>query len=174
MAARVNQKRDFERVVQIVSDSGGRVVGRTKLQKIAYLLEAAGLGEGFSFEYRHYGPYSEDLTSAARSAKLLGVLREEERATTWGGFYSIYTTSVDARSESARTQLAKIAVDADPIELELAATAAFLASEGNDDPWGETAKRKPEKASPSRLSCAKSLYRQLQGVRTPRPLPAIV
>lgn len=174
MAARLNQRRDFERVVQIVSDSGGRVVGRTKLQKIAYLLEATGLGEGFSFAYRHYGPYSEELTSAARSAKLLGVLKEEEHPTTWGGFYSIYTVSVTNAAESARAQLAQIAAGADPIELELAATAAFLATEGNTDPWGETAKRKPEKASPTRVEGAKGLFRQFQKIRTPKSLPTIV
>ena len=36
---------------------------------------------------------------------------------------------------------------ASAIELELAATAAFLAREGQADPWGETARRKPEKAA---------------------------
>jgi hypothetical protein len=174
MAARASQRRDFERVVQIVSDSGGRVVGRTKLQKIAYLLEATGLGEGFSFEYRHYGPYSEELTSAARSARLLRVMTEEEHPTTWGGFYSIYTAPNITSGETARTQVAKLAAGADPIELELAATAAFLAAEGNTDPWGETAKRKLEKASASRLEGAKGLYRQLQRIATPNRLPAIV
>ena len=173
MAVRANQRRDFERAVQVVSDSGGRIVGRTKLQKIAYLLEATGLGEGFSFEYRHYGPYSEEVTAAARSAKLLGILTEEEHPTTWGGFYSIYTTSAVTGGETARTQLAKIAVAADPIELELAATAAFLAADGNNDPWGETARRKPEKASSTRLDSAKGLYRQMQRVATPKRLPAI-
>lgn len=174
MAAQLNQRREYERVVQIVSDSGGRVVGRTKLQKIAYLLEATGLGDGFSFAYRHYGPYSEELTSAARSAKLLGVLREEECATAWGGTYSIYSVPVRSTEDTARTKVAKIGAGADAIELELAATAAFLASEGNTDPWGETAKRKPEKASETRLAGAKDLYRQLRQVKTPKRLPAIV
>ena len=174
MATRANQRRDFERVVQIVSVSGGRVVGRTKLQKIAYLLEATGLGEGFSFEYRHYGPYSEQLASAARSAWLLGALKEEEHPTTWGGLYSIYSVTTEPAAESAKTQLAKIAAGADSIELELAATAAFLASEGLGDPWGETAKRKPEKASPTRMEGAQKLYHQLQKIQTPKPLPAII
>ena len=101
------------------------------------------------------------------------MLREEEYATTWGGFYSIYSVSSGTSGESTRTQVAKIAADADAIELELAATAAFLASEGNADPWGETAKRKPEKASPTRLDGAKNLYRLLQQVKTPKRLPAI-
>ncbi len=173
MAARTNQRREYERVVQIVSDSGGRVVGRTKLQKIAYLLEATGLGEGFSFEYRHYGPYSEELSSAARSARILNVLREEEHPTSWGGFYSIYTVSAETNGDTVRSQVAKVAAGADSIELELAATAAFLASEGSTDPWGETAKRKPEKASTIRLVGAKNLYRQLQQINTPKRLPAI-
>lgn len=174
MSGQISQRRDFERVVQIISDAGGRVVGRTKLQKIAYLLEATGLGEGFAFEYRHYGPYSEELTTAARSAKLLGLLHEEEHATTWGGFYSIYSVSIARSSENSRVQLARVAVDADPIQLELAATAAFLATEANDDPWVETAKRKPEKASQERLRGAKELYRRLQKIPTPKPLPSIV
>ncbi len=157
MAARANPRSAFERVVQIVSDSGGRVVGRTKLQKIAYLLEATGLGEGFSFQYKHYGPYSEELTSAARSAKLLKVLTEEEHPTTWGGFYSIYSVPNATSGTSPRLEVAKLASAADPIELELAATAAFLATEGYTDPWNATAKRKPEKASPIRLQRAKEL-----------------
>jgi hypothetical protein len=37
-------------------------------------------------------------------------------------------------------------VNADAVELELAATAAFLAYERFPDPWGETARRKPEKS----------------------------
>ena len=173
MSEQTNQKRDYERVVQIVSDAGGRVVGRTKLQKIAYLLEATGLGDGFSFEYRHYGPYSDELSLAARSAKLLGVLEEEECTTNWGGFYSVYTASVGASGNSARSQLAKVAVSADAIELELAATAAFLAREGNIDPWGETARRKPEKATDVRVAGAKKLYERLELVQTPNGLPTI-
>ncbi len=174
MPTQPSEKRDFERVAQIVLDAGGRVVGRTKLQKIAYFLEATGLGDGFTFEYRHYGPYSEDLTGASRIARMFGVLTEEEHATNWGGFYSIYTVQGPTSGETARTRIARIAAAADPIELELAATAAFLASEGNNDPWGETARRKPEKASSARLVGAKALYRQLRKITTPRDLPAIV
>lgn len=173
MAARAKKKRDFERAVQIVFDAGGRVIGRTKLQKIAYLLEATGLGEGFSFEYRHYGPYSEELASAVRTATLFGNMNEEERPTTWGGSYSIYRVTSKTTEFTARTQMAKIAADADAVELELAATAAFLALEGVSDPWAETAKRKPEKATPTRLENAKNLYRRLQGIQAPKKLPAI-
>jgi len=33
--------------------AGGRIVGRTKLQKIAYLLSIAGLEDGLPFVYKH-------------------------------------------------------------------------------------------------------------------------
>ena len=62
------------------------------------------------------------------------------------------------------------------IQLELAATAAFLhVEEGLDGPeaWAETARRKAEKAQGNRLEAAKAAYRELQRLSTPTPLPAI-
>lgn len=172
--SQTNMSRDFERATQIVRDCGGEVVGRTKLQKVAYLLEATGLGDGFAFEYRHYGPYSEQLTTAVRSAQLFDLLDEEERATSWGGTYSIFKVRQSCGTDAGvRGELARIAVLADAIELELAATAAFLASDGHKDAWAETARRKPQKATARRVDGAKALYKQLQKLSTPKQLPAI-
>ena len=166
---------DAKEVAKIIGDAGGKIVGRTKLQKIAYFLEATGVGSGFDFEYRHYGPYSEDLAAAARLGKFFGYLEEAEAPATWGGTYSIYTTDQPSSPESeARRQLISIAAKADSVALELAATAAFLAVEGHQNPWAETAKRKPEKASESRLGDAKALYHSLLNVATPRSLPNIL
>jgi hypothetical protein len=145
------------------------------LQKLSFLLELSGLGEGFSFEYQHYGPYSEELTAAALNAKLLGLVSEEEHPTSWGGFYSVFkvTGPSSANPEGPRIELAREAAHADPIALELAATAAFLSIKGTPDPWNEVAKRKPEKAGGGRLDNAKALYRRLQQIKTPKPLPRI-
>jgi uncharacterized protein YwgA len=170
------RKRDTEKVASIIRDAGGKIVGRTRLQKISYLLELAGLGEGFSFEYRHYGPYSEGLASAARDASALGLVSEEEHPATWGGLYSIFSAPSATASEEvspSRIKLVREAADASAIELELAATAAFLSDAGSHDPWGDTAKFKPEKAQGGRLENAKALYRRLQQVETPKPLPQI-
>ena len=41
-----------EAVREIVALSGGRLIGKTRLQKAGYLLELAGLGYGFDFSYR--------------------------------------------------------------------------------------------------------------------------
>ena len=168
------EKRDTEKAASIVRDAGGRVVGRTRLQKMAFLLEITGLGDGFNFEYRHYGPYSEQLANAVSTAAIAGLISEEERATDWGGSYSIFTASPnpDMTVSEARRELISCAVSADPIALELAATAAFLANEGESAPWNETARRKPEKAESS-LDDAKVLYSKLQEVPTPVPLPLI-
>ncbi len=164
-----------EGVAQIVADAGGRVVGRTRLQKLTYLLSAAGLEDRFSFVYKHYGPFSEELSQSTRAAELLGLLTEQEQAAQWGGTYSTYSAAVQAAANvpDARLQIAHIAIEADAIELELAATAVFLAREGVEDPWSETARRKPEKAEGGRLKRAKALYRQILNVQTPEALPVI-
>src|SRR5438477_13135495 len=85
-------RRDYEKAANVIRDAGGRIVGKTRLQKIAYFLEVAGLGEGFAFGYRHYGPYSEELNLALQLGDLMGVLKEQEREASWGGRYSIFTT----------------------------------------------------------------------------------
>ena len=67
----------FQEAADIIRDAGGQIVGRTRLQKIAYLLEATGLGSGFEFEYRHYGPYSEQLADAVSVSRRLSIIAEE-------------------------------------------------------------------------------------------------
>jgi uncharacterized protein len=164
------------RSAHIVRDAGGRIVGRTRLQKIGFLLEAAGLGEGFTFTYKHYGPYSENLADAARTAGLLGLLQETEQPATWGGVYSTFSTDMPQSSDvsAARRQFAQEGARAGAVELELAATALFLAQEGVQDAWAETARRKPDKAREGRLERAKTLYERLRQVPTPRALPQLV
>lgn len=163
------------RAAAIVRDAGGRIVGRTKLQKIGFFLEAAGVGSGFPFRYKHYGPYSEQLAAATQHAAALRLIVEIESIASWGGQYSTFSAQMpaDPFTNPARAQLAQEMVNADAVELELAATAAFLAREGFPDPWGETERRKPEKAEDGRLERAKQLYGRLRQIPTPTPLPSI-
>ena len=164
-----------EKAAAIVRDAGGRIVGRTRFQKVAYLLSAAGLDESFNFEYRHYGPYSENLAIAARIASLTGEIKEEEHQASWGGKYSIFSvdTQFQTNSSELRSRLATIASGADALMLELAATAVFLAREGYVEPWTETARRKPEKAEEGRLDKAKQFYLTIRELPTPQRLPQI-
>ena len=159
----------------IVRDAGGRIVGRTKLQKIGYFLEVSGLGGGLPFQYKHYGPYSEELAFGAQHAAALRLISENEMLSSWGGTYSTFISNLpqDAIVDPARTRLAHELASTDAIELELAATALFLRHDGFADPWGETERRKPEKAAGGRLERAKQLYRRLCQIQTPEPLPVL-
>jgi len=169
-------KFEWENAAGIVRDAGGKIVGRTKLQKVAYLLELAGLGTGFPFEYRHYGPYSEELAEAIKLADAFGLITEDERLADWGGMYSIYTATNDAgeRDRGLRARFAESASQIGAVELELAATAAYLSAvERNLQPWEETKRLKPEKATPQRLHAARQAYEKLRRMPVPRPLPNI-
>ena len=171
-------KMDSLKAAAIVRDAGGCIPGRTRLQKVAYLLSVAGLEDQFKFTYWNYGPFSETLAVATRQASLFGLLKETEMPTNWGGIYSTYEIVRPQTGEtepvpSARLRLAKEAAAANAVELELAATAVFLAIEKFDDPWGETVRRKPEKADNGRIERARILYRNLCAIETPVRLPEI-
>ena len=163
---------------RIIQDAGGELVGRTRLQKIAFLLKLAGFGDEFSFEYRHYGPYSEDLAQAMEIAAILGPVKEEERTAEWGGRYSVYTLQQSPGPvDDQRAVFVQIAKRLDAVELELAATAAYLyvyeriGVDGMDNPWIETRRRKPSKAEGGRLERAVAAYSSLQKASTVRALP---
>jgi uncharacterized protein len=91
------RKHDTDKAAAIIRDAGGKLVGRTRLQKIGYLLELTGLGEGFHFRYKHYGPHSEELAAAARDANALGLIVEQECPASWGGLYSVFTSCSPCR-----------------------------------------------------------------------------
>ena len=117
------------------------------------------------------------MADAIRIADAFDLVKEEEKRADWGGIYSIFTATEHAghRNEGPRTAFAEYVTAIDAIELELAATAAYLAvAEKCNDPWGETAKRKPEKIGDGRLARAKEAYQGLLRIKTPTPLPRIV
>ena len=172
-----NVRSEAESAAQLVADAGGEIVGRTRLQKIAFLLEVMELGSGFEFEYKHYGPYSERLTSAIRYADLFELVHEDIKPTAWGGFYSIFKAGAEARpvtSDQNRAVAIALGNSADPVELELAATAVLLAIEGESDPWRETEVRKPDKAANGKLQRSKELLKKFRAMSSGDKLPAIV
>ena len=165
-----------ELVAAIIRDAGCQIIGRTRLQKIAYLLDVVGYGDGFHFSYKHFGPYSEGVAASAMMGALLGHIAEEEKEAAWGGIYSIY--SVDDQPDKSvprgRCELAHQANKSDPVVLELAATAVFLFREGYKKPWSETMRRKPMKIKNGRLDKAKELLAELRTIKVPNPLPDFV
>ena len=159
--------------MNIVRDAGREIVGRTRLQKTAYFLEVTGVGDGFVFWCRNFGPCSEGVAAAANGAVLKGELSEDVKTASWGGDCSIYSVDLEQSNESpeGRRKLAPKAAESSSIELELAATAVFLKDEGHGDPRKETQTLKEVKCEQGRLDRAKRLLAELKEIEVPNPLP---
>ena len=159
-----------EYAAAVVEVAGGQIVGKTRLQKIAYLLEAMDLGCGLDFDYHNYGPFSADLAFAVDDAEALGYLKTEERK----GYHAVRCTSYcslpdapkfdenDRRSER-RDALKTMMEQRSAIVLELGATAVYLKRNGYaDSVWDEVRKRKGVKSAKPYLDAAKDLVQSLQ------------
>ncbi|NLM70400.1 MAG: hypothetical protein GX181_00370 [Synergistaceae bacterium] len=165
-------------VADVIQAAGGRIIGRTKLQKIIYLMTAAGWQSDFSFRYHHFGPYSESLAEAVDDARILGMVREDVKFTNAKNPYSVFTLTDGQEAMQGFNEkigcLLKKASDANAVELELAATALFLfKDEEYVNPWEETQRRKPQKSTGEYISKAKVLYEELRGC-APETLPQLL
>lgn len=162
-------------VASLISASGGKVVGRTRLQKMVCMLGLAGFDVGFDFSYHHHGPYSEELSFAVSDADALGLIEEAKCRTDWGGWYSVFeATNAGIDDEiGAAAPLLEVMCDADSIELELAVTAAFLSACGLTNSWDEVRRRKSQKATEPRIRRAQRLYSALVDANPGNPLPVL-
>ena len=71
---------DKELVILLVHHSRGQTIsGRTRFQKIVYLLEEQEINFGYGFRPHLYGPYSEDLKNDITMLVKLGLIEEEKR-----------------------------------------------------------------------------------------------
>ena len=177
--------------VGLVALNGGELVGRTRAQKVAYLLDRCGADFGLRFTYHHYGPYCFELANGLDAARAEGRIGHEEKLSARHGVpYSIFTSADDEGDPTSlgglpatesRKLLRRMKNESD-IVLELAATAVFLRDEwhyyGKDkvaaaDATGtaveETKRRKSRKATRERLDKALALLRDLGLVETPAP-----
>ena len=162
-------------VVSLISLHGGELVGRTRLQKQAYLLHRCGGQFGLSFVYHHYGPYSFDLVDGLTDARAEQRVKIEERPGRYGVPYAIFKLTGDEPSErlgdlpAARARpLIRSMKNVSDIVLELAATIVFLREEAGysgDQAIEETRARKPLKATEKRIEQALALLSNL-GLRT--------
>lgn len=157
-------------IVGVVSLNGGKLVGKTRLQKVTYLLDACGMKSGFEYDYHHFGPYSAEVASSADLAELIGRISSEEKP----GFHSVpYVTFSTEESKPDRlgaltskkiSEKLSIMESYSAIVLELAATLHYLEhEEGYTQPGAqeEIKIRKTAKASPERLQQANDLLRKL-------------
>lgn len=158
-------------VVNLVELSGGELIGRTRLQKEAYLLHCCGANlRGLSFTYHHYGPYSFELADGWVDAKAAGriVIREEpgqhgvpDLIFKLKGSNGVSKGLGSLSADVARARLDKIKAVSNVV-LELAAAIVFLRKEGHGERTLEELKaRKPLKATDGRISKATELLNAL-------------
>lgn len=163
----MNKAAEF--AAEIVRLNGNELVGKTRFQKTAYFLEAAGIGFGFDFEYYHYGPYSEELSLGIDDAVAL-----EEMNVTWKQSSRLQPFAIFSRQQDSelpsddltnrRKAILHLLDSYDSLSLELAATADFLEKSGYSDPWAETRNRKPTKSTDDRFTKAKQLLAEFRAL----------
>lgn len=162
-------------IAKIIAEAGGILIGNTRLQKAVYLLQATGVGADFKFSYYLHGPYSDGVSTAANDAVALGLLQRQEKRTSWGGRYFVYTGETENSPDARRSGLLKEIARADTVSVELAVTALYLAIEHESkDPWSDVTELKSDLASAENIAKAKDLYTRLAAVQgLPKPLPRL-
>jgi len=160
---------DPQVIADVIHLNGGKLVGKTRLQKTFYFLELYGLGSGLDFQYHHYGPYSEDLSLGVDDAVALDVLSLDWKVGNNSPYAVFSVASHGSLRDDDKTKSRKIVLSVldkyDSVSLELAATADFLSKVGyEDDPWAETRLRKSTKATGDRMEKAKALLSELQSL----------
>lgn len=159
-------------VVSMIALCGGELVGRTRLQKQAYLLHRSGGKFNLHFVYHHYGPYSFDLADGVIEARADQQIKIEEKLGRYGIPYAIFRLEGDHSEQKqigdlsaarARQLLGIMKDEVSDVVLEIAATILFLGNEGGyeDQAVAETKLRKPLKATEQRITKAQSLLANL-------------
>ena len=156
-------------VVATVAMNGGKLVGRTRLQKTIYLLEQLGMGGKFDYTYYNYGPYSREVSEATEFSVIVDRLDEQEKDGFHGVPYFVLQTDEaapeglgDLLKEDAEQYLG-VMDKFSSIVLELAATIAYLKDIGfkDDEVADKVVELKPAKATPDKLRAANELLGEL-------------
>ena len=124
-----------------VIDSADGIDTRKRMQKLVFMLKAAGCELGADYVIHRYGPYSQDVARACDTLVQRGLLLEEREETGWGQQYS-YCLTDEGREYLATT---KAPHDLSPWReeiddwigqamwpLEVASTVAFHLVKGDD------------------------------------------
>jgi uncharacterized protein YwgA len=159
---------EIDSVAALIKLNGGEIVGKTRFQKIAYLLDAMGLGLGFSFDYHNYGPFSVELAISLDDAEALKFLETKDVPSYHEVPYTIFRSTPSAPSFDDNEETHKRGKALEKMSgysaliLELAATAVYLErNEYSGTAWEEVKKRKPLKATDDRIAKAKALVGEL-------------
>ncbi|MCL4552966.1 MAG: hypothetical protein M1305_05375 [Candidatus Marsarchaeota archaeon] len=119
---------------EMVQEAGGRIVGRKKLHKLAYICQRAGTDLGQSFTFHLYGMYSPSLADDLRMGEAWGVLVEDDVP---GEGYVITQGDGELRPDTTELQgdphgfsLVRQLASQPPIVLEVLTTILYLYDAG--------------------------------------------
>ena len=155
----------------LIEAAGGEIVGKIRLQKMVYLLDQLGANSDLSFEYHHYGPYSDDLADAVEDDVIFGNIQEEQKRRLSDGVpYVVYRSSSEIDPEKPNVFSASPFKDAiqemnrqSMTILELAATINWLAFREKVSDWREElVRRKGVKTEGGRTELALDLLKHLK------------
>jgi uncharacterized protein YwgA len=153
-----------------IDAAGGEVAGKVRLQKLMYLVDQLGIVTGFSFNYHHYGPYSEELAERVEDDVVFGRVSVEQKRRADGVPFVIYRPrhhNQDDPKSLLRTPGVRAALSAmqrrSATVLELAATIHWLAFVEEVDNWqAELVRRKGVKTEHGRAEAALGLLVEMQ------------
>lgn len=160
-----------ELIIDIISLSGRKLVGRTRLQKTVYLLDACGLNSGASYYYYNFGPFSDDVANGISDGKFSDLIQEETSYRQIDGSpFSIFKTQKTPDTirklgslnvEKAKQMLEKLN-STSAVVLELAATIHWLQFIERVPDWRtELQRRKGSKTGNGRADQAQSLLNEM-------------
>lgn len=131
-------------------DWAGRLESRKRLQKVVYMLQAAGCQLDADFYLHRYGPYSDDVARLTDEMVRADLLKESETQISCGSMYTyqlpaaikqkLGETEVTERGVEWMNQmvsfedLAKSLFKADAKQLEYASTIVYFRKQGLDWP----------------------------------------
>ena len=164
-----------ELVVALIAANDGEIVGKNRLQKTVYLLDACGLNSGFEFENHNYSPSSFDLALETDVAVSSGFIESEKHPGFHQVPYTVFTSvpgvpvkEIDAFNISDPQEKLDLLEQHSAIVLELASTLLYYKELGDREEIENRVRRlKPLKATPERLEKAWNLLSGL-GIDVPQ------
>jgi uncharacterized protein YwgA len=90
---------DRYQLAEIVDWAGDKLRTRKRLQKVVYLLQAAGCPLDVDYTLHHYGPYSHDVAGLTNEMVGAGLLEETAESNAAGGYTYSYELSDRARQQ---------------------------------------------------------------------------
>jgi uncharacterized protein YwgA len=122
-----------QKIIELLDTVGGSVKGRKKLQKIIYLLQAAGEDFDQDYVFWHYGVFSKTLASDLAYLVSSGIVEESLLADSPYETYEVKLATSVSNTHSAlseRANMAKKLAEEEPRTLELLSTIVYLNGQG--------------------------------------------